>query len=111
MAWLAVLALGLYHGLNPAMGWPLAVANGLTERRGTAVLRTLLPLGGGHFAAMAVVLVPLAALGWYVQWERRDPADGGGNGAGLRDLPPGGATASAGAWRASRRRGWPGGPF
>lgn len=66
--WLTVVALGLYHGLNPAMGWPLAVANGLAERSGAAVLRTVLPLGGGHFAAMAVVLVPFAALAWYVQW-------------------------------------------
>jgi hypothetical protein len=66
--WLTVAAIGLYHGLNPAMGWPLAVANGLTERRGAAVFRTLLPLGGGHLAAMAVVLLPFAALGWYVAW-------------------------------------------
>jgi hypothetical protein len=66
--WLTVLALGLYHGVSPAMGWPLAVANGLSERRAGAVFRTLLPLGGGHFAAMAVVLVPVAALGWLVQW-------------------------------------------
>ena len=65
--WLTIVALGLYHGLNPAMGWPLAVANGLTERRGAAVFRTLLPLGGGHFAAMAVVLVPLAGAAWYVE--------------------------------------------
>ena len=37
--WLAVAALGLYHGLNPAMGWPLAVANGLADQfgSGTAV--------------------------------------------------------------------------
>jgi hypothetical protein len=68
--WATVLALGVYHGLNPAMGWPLAVANGLTERRTSAVLATALPLGGGHFAAMAVVLVPLAALAWYVEWSR-----------------------------------------
>ena len=66
--WLTIVALGLYHGLNPAMGWPLAVASGLTERRAGAVLATLLPLGGGHLAAMAVVLLPLAALGWYVAW-------------------------------------------
>jgi len=66
--WLTVVALGLYHGLNPAMGWPLAVANGLAERRGAAVFRTLLPLGGGHFAAMAVVLLPVAILGWVVAW-------------------------------------------
>jgi hypothetical protein len=68
--WLTVLALGLYHGLNPAMGWPLAVANGMTQQRGSAVLATLLPLGGGHFAAMAVVLVPFAWLSWYVEWSR-----------------------------------------
>jgi hypothetical protein len=68
--WLAIVAIGLYHGLNPAMGWPLAVANGLTERRAGAVLRTVLPLGGGHLAAMAVVLLPLAAVGWYVDWSR-----------------------------------------
>jgi len=68
--WFTVIGLGLYHGLNPGMGWPLAVANGLTERRPGAVFRTVLPLGSGHFAAMAVVLVPLAALGWYVQWSR-----------------------------------------
>lgn len=68
--WLSIVAVGAYHGLNPAMGWPLAVANGLTERRPGAVFRTVLPLGGGHFAAMAVVLLPLAALGWYVDWSR-----------------------------------------
>ena len=66
--WLAVVALGLYHGLNPAMGWPLAVANGLAERSASGVLRTLVPLGGGHFAAMASVLLPVAALGWLMAW-------------------------------------------
>ncbi|HSI60693.1 MAG TPA: hypothetical protein VLA16_24260 [Ideonella sp.] len=68
--WLTVVALGAYHGLNPAMGWPLAVANGLSERRGAAVFKTLLPLGGGHLLAMAVVLVPFAMLSWYVAWSR-----------------------------------------
>lgn len=66
--WFAVLALGLYHGLNPAMGWPLAVANGMTDRRARSVFATLLPLGGGHFMAIAVALLPFAWLGWYVEW-------------------------------------------
>jgi hypothetical protein len=66
--WLTIVAIGLYHGVNPAMGWPLAVANGLTERNGRAVFTTMLPLGGGHFAAMAVVLVPFAWLVGYVAW-------------------------------------------
>ncbi|MGE5668349.1 MAG: hypothetical protein ACM338_09155 [Betaproteobacteria bacterium] len=68
--WLTIVAIGLYHGLNPAMGWPLAVANGMAARRSSAVFATVLPLGGGHFAAMAVVLVPFAWLSWYVEWSR-----------------------------------------
>ncbi len=68
--WFAVLGFGVYHGLNPAMGWPLAVANGLGERRGGAVFATVLPLGVGHLLAMAVVLVPFAVLSWYVEWNR-----------------------------------------
>ena len=52
------------------MGWPIAVANGMAARRAGAVFSTLLPLGGGHFAAMAVVLVPFAWLSWYVEWSR-----------------------------------------
>jgi hypothetical protein len=68
--WLTIIAIGVYHGLNPAMGWPIAVANGMAERRAGAVFTTLLPLSGGHFAAMAVVLLPFAALGWYLEWGR-----------------------------------------
>lgn len=65
-----MLAFGAWHGLNPAMGWPLAVANGLSERRDGAVFSTMLPLAAGHLAAMAVVLVPFALLAWYVDWSR-----------------------------------------
>jgi hypothetical protein len=76
--WLTVVALGVYHGLNPAMGWPLAVANGLTERRGRAVFATLLPLGGGHLAAMSVALLPFALLADYVAWSRTIQLAAGG---------------------------------
>ncbi|KRB87465.1 hypothetical protein ASE07_20245 [Noviherbaspirillum sp. Root189] len=68
--WLIVVVLGLYHGINPAMGWPLAVANGMANQRASSVFTTLLPLGGGHFMAMAIVLVPFAWLSWYVEWSR-----------------------------------------
>lgn len=68
--WATVVALGLWHGLNPAMGWPLAVANGMAERHGRAVFASLLPLGGGHFLAIAVALAPFALLGWYAEWSR-----------------------------------------
>jgi hypothetical protein len=66
--WLTIVAIGCYHGLNPAMGWPLAVANGMQARRSSAVFATLLPLGGGHFAAMAIVLAPFAWLSSYLEW-------------------------------------------
>ncbi|MEP7056603.1 MAG: hypothetical protein ABI809_02365, partial [Caldimonas sp.] len=68
--WLTVAGFGVYHGLNPAMGWPLAVANGLTERRGAAVFATLAPLGAGHLAAMAIAVLPFALLGEIVRHGR-----------------------------------------
>jgi hypothetical protein len=70
MLWLGVVVVGAYHGLNPAMGWPLAVANGLTAKRGAAVLVTFVPLGAGHLLAMALVLVPFAMASWLMTWGR-----------------------------------------
>jgi len=60
------------------MGWPLAVASGLAARRSGAVFATMLPLGSGHFAAMAVVLVPFAWLSLYVEWSRAIRIGAGG---------------------------------
>lgn len=65
--WFTVIAFGVYHGLNPAMGWPLAVANGLSARRDAAVFATLVPLGAGHLLAMAVAVLPFALLSEYLQ--------------------------------------------
>jgi hypothetical protein len=70
LLWLAVVAIGGYHGLNPAMGWPLAVANGMTQKRVAAVGLTFLPLGAGHFLAMALVLVPFSMLSGLIVWGR-----------------------------------------
>lgn len=68
--WLAVIALGAYHGLNPGMGWPLAVANGMWAKKDGAVFATLLPLACGHFLAMAAALLPLSLLLAYVDWSQ-----------------------------------------
>jgi hypothetical protein len=68
--WLAVILVGAYHGFNPGMGWPLAVSNGLTERRDAAVLRALLPLAAGHFLAMTLSLLPFALLADFHAWSR-----------------------------------------
>jgi hypothetical protein len=66
--WLAVIALGAYHGVSPGMGWPLAVANGMWAKQDRAVFATLLPLACGHFLAMAAALLPLSLLLAYVDW-------------------------------------------
>ena len=66
--WLTVVALGAWHGLNPAMGWPLAVAAGLERRREAAVFATWLPLAAGHLLAMAALLLPFAAAGAAFGW-------------------------------------------
>lgn len=77
LLWLGVVAVGAYHGLNPAMGWPLAVANGLTSRSGAAVVGTFVPLGVGHLLAMAMVLVPFALAAWLLTWGRELRAGAG----------------------------------
>ena len=65
-AWLAVLALGAYHGLNPGMGWLFAVSNGMQARRSSGVFLALPPIALGHFFAMAAALLPFAVLGLYL---------------------------------------------
>jgi hypothetical protein len=69
--WLAVVASGLYHGLNPGMGWPLAVSAGLMERSPRAVVAALGPLAGGHLLAMLFVLLPFALLVTLVEWQHQ----------------------------------------
>ncbi len=61
--WLALAALGAYHGLNPAMGWLFAVALGLHRGSRTIVLQSLAPLALGHAAAIAVVLAVVLVSG------------------------------------------------
>lgn len=62
--WLALVLLGVFHGLNPAMGWLFAVARGLQENRRGAVFEALLPIALGHGASVGliVILVSGAAL-------------------------------------------------
>lgn len=69
--WLAIVASGLYHGINPGMGWPLAVSAGLMEKSPRALAGALLPLSAGHFAAMLLVLLPFALLITLVEWQHQ----------------------------------------
>jgi hypothetical protein len=57
--WLALFALGAYHGLNPGMGWLFAVALGLQETSGWAVLRALPPIALGHLLSIGLVVMAL----------------------------------------------------
>jgi hypothetical protein len=61
-AWLALLGLGAFHGINPGMGWLFAVALGLQEQRRGAVLRALLPIALGHAISIGAVVLVLGLL-------------------------------------------------
>jgi hypothetical protein len=67
--WLAILASGLYHGVNPGMGWPLAVSAGLMQRSSRALGGALWPLTVGHLLAMFVMILPFAVLVALVEWQ------------------------------------------
>ena len=67
--WLVVVASGLYHGVNPGMGWPLAVSAGLMERSPRALVAALGPLTVGHLLAMLVMILPFALLVALVEWQ------------------------------------------
>jgi len=58
-----LVALGAYHGLNPAMGWLFAVGLGLQARSRRAVLRALAPIAIGHELALALVVLLVLVLG------------------------------------------------
>ena len=81
--WGAVVLVGLYHGVNPGMGWPLAVSAALMDRPqgdglpevgpgriSWALPRALAALAAGHFLAMTAILLPFAAMSALVAWER-----------------------------------------
>lgn len=104
--WMALVALGAFHGLNPAMGWLFAVALGMQEGQRAAVYRALVPISLGHAASIGAVAaaagiarlvielrwlelgaaVILVAFGGYRLW--RGMRHGGGTGmrAGFVDL-------------------------
>lgn len=68
--WLAVVASGLYHGVNPGMGWPLAVSAGLMGRGRRDLLAALVPLASGHLAAMLGLLLPFTVMLSLLDWQR-----------------------------------------
>lgn len=68
--WWAVAASGIYHGVNPGMGWPLAVSAALMDRTRGSFFKALLALAAGHLLAMAAILFPFTALLFLAEWQR-----------------------------------------
>jgi hypothetical protein len=54
--WLAVFGLGMFHGINPSMGWLFAVALGLQEQKSAAVFRSLPPMVLGHALSIGIII-------------------------------------------------------
>jgi len=69
--WLAVVVSGIYHGVNPGMGWPLAVSAGLMDKSPRALVAALWPLTIGHLLAVLLIVLPFAALAALVAWQRQ----------------------------------------
>ena len=57
--WLAVFGLGVFHGINPAMGWLFAVALGLQEQKRAAVFRALPPMVLGHALSIGIIIAAI----------------------------------------------------
>lgn len=67
--WGAVAFSGIYHGVNPGMGWPLAVSAALMERKTVALPRALGLLAAGHFLSMLAILLPFSLMIFLLEWE------------------------------------------
>jgi len=65
MTWpiLTILVIGIWHGINPGMGWLFAVALGMQEQERRSVWRALLPLAAGHALAIAAALAVALLIG------------------------------------------------
>ena len=68
--WWAVVGSGVYHGLNPGMGWPLAVSAALMDRSQGALFKAIGALAAGHLLAMTAILFPFTALLFLAGWQR-----------------------------------------
>ena len=64
--WLVLAGLGVFHGVNPAMGWLFAVALGLNRGNRAIVVQSLIPIAAGHAISIAVVALAAALLTFIV---------------------------------------------
>lgn len=62
-SWAAIFGSGVFHGINPAMGWLFATALGLQRGNRLALFMALPPLALGHAASVFVVTSSALAFG------------------------------------------------
>jgi len=67
--WWAVILSGFYHGINPGMGWPLAVSAALMDGKPRSLLMALSLLAFGHLVAMMAILLPFSLMTTLVSYE------------------------------------------
>lgn len=66
---LPLIGLGIFHGLNPGMGWLFAVAIGMQNRSLRSVVIALGPIALGHALAIGVVVIAVGLLGTFIPTE------------------------------------------
>jgi len=59
--WVALVLLGVYHGVNPGMGWLFAVARGFQQGDRRAVLEALIPIAAGHESSVTLTVALVSA--------------------------------------------------
>ena len=72
--WMMLVALGAFHGLNPAMGWLFAVARGLQHGSRAVVLQSMIPIAAGHALSIGIIV---AAVGILRSWIEFAPLQAG----------------------------------
>jgi len=73
-----VIVSGFFHGVNPGMGWPLAVSAGLMGRGRKDLMAALASLSAGHVLATLVILLPFALMAALLDWQREIRLGAGG---------------------------------
>ena len=70
--WLGLAALGLFHGLNPAMGWLFAVALALQRQRPALLYTATGYIAAGHLVSVALIMIALVLVGAFLplHWVR-----------------------------------------
>ena len=70
--WVGLAALGVFHGLNPAMGWLFAVSLALQRQQAAQLYTATGYIAVGHLASVVIIMVALALAGAFLplKWVR-----------------------------------------